>query len=250
LRSLKTAFGKRRREMETVTTPVDGFKLRFISGKDLSNIKPKERESIACLYRDVFNEDWGENWTFESALKEVSESFTPEEGREPLVTLLYAGDEIVGFAWAVKTSKNRIEVARDLPYGIPPYKKTEAKNALCYWLDAVVGKSRVLVFREIGVLKKYRERASAYLTYPIIKDALESGYETLFFWTSPESAAFKLGLGLRWNPFHVLPDSGLALMGGSVCYSASVLEKILSVGRESRLGIKEMLDNIKTYGLS
>ena len=74
--------------------------------------------------------------------------------------------------------------------------------------------------------------------------ALEKGYEVLFYWTSPESAAYKQGLGFGWHPIRFFAERDLIILKGGIKKLIYYLSGIL---KRNRPIIKEMIVNRKKY---
>lgn len=218
-----------------------------IKDKEVEALDTEFLRKIALCYQEVFNESWGEEWTEASALREILKSFKAEEGREFIGTVLLRGEKVVGFSWGVVADVNAISPNRDMPFESPLNEKEDSLRTLAHWLEVSGGGQKVLIFREIGALKSVRGRLAGALAFHLLDSAIQGGAQSLFLWTSPKSAAFKLSLGLFWRPIYFF-ENGCLIMAGKTLYARNLAKKVLSINPiRVWSGYRELKRNIKNF---
>lgn len=230
----------------------NGFKVVTYSGLELSQLSEKEATAIARCYVEVFGQSWGEPWTVESALEEVTKAFWYREERIPVATIIWDGEKAVAFAWGLLTEGKHLIAKRDMPYDLSPEQKEEGLIKARHWLTKVAKVEKVLLYREFGALRQHKGHLAPHLTLEIFLQAREAGYKTLLYWTSVQSRVFDLGIGLKWTPFHfftpVCNGQDLVLMAGNVSYSYYLAHKAVSGDKaQEEAAYKELQNNIDTY---
>src|SRR5690606_22956496 len=83
----------------------EDFSLKTYYGEEVMSISEETFDALAVCYMTVFNESWGESWTHDSAKREIKDSLTWDPNRIPLLSLLYKGNEIIGFCWVLLLDK-------------------------------------------------------------------------------------------------------------------------------------------------
>ena len=81
------------------------FTIKTCFGKELEWLTNEQLLEIANCYKEVFNESWGESWTTESALEEVTDALTWRPHRIPIAAFLYENHKVVGFSWGLLMQK-------------------------------------------------------------------------------------------------------------------------------------------------
>jgi hypothetical protein len=177
------------------------LKTKFYFGAELVDlIKEKNKDlldQIIHCYVSVFNESWSEKWDFESASREIIESFSMDSNRIPLAVFLFDQSKVVGFAWAVITTDDYISAKKDMPFPVSMPEKNDGISVLKFWLN-IWNKKKILIFREMGVLKSYRGGHAISLFYPIIRCANKHGCNYINYWTSSKSPTFTMGLSISF----------------------------------------------------
>ncbi len=224
---------------------------KFYLGDQLNDLLSQKNkgllDQIIQCYIEVFNESWGEKWDYESASNEITSSFKNNKSRIPLAVFLFDKSRVVGFAWAIITDIIHIESEKDMPFNILKGEKNDGVDSLKFWMK-IWGKKSILVFREMGVLKSYRGGHALSLFLPIIKSARENNCDYINYWTSPESATFKLGLSIGFWPIKIFNKNDLILLMGNMNYVFSLLKKYKSRNILSKIEFKGRLrGNIIKY---
>ena len=218
-----------------------------VRGREVEELDSELLKKIARCYREVFNESWGEKWTLGSAEAEILKSFRSENGREFIGTILLQGEEVIGFSWGVLADISCVSAERDFPFHSPLPEKQTALKALLRWLEVSRAGDKVLIFREIGALKSVRGRLAGHLAFHLFRAGLEGGASKMFLWTSPNSAAFRLGLGLLWRPIFFF-ENGCLIMAGGLHYAYSLAKRGLSFNPlRAWLAYRELRRNVKNF---
>ena len=227
-----------------------GLTLKVFKGENLQRLAKSELAAIAHCYAEVFNQSWGEDWTEESALVEIQKSFfidpEREPEREPIAVLLYRGSDVVGFSWANFVQVEHINPERDMPFKLSFEEKVKGSQSSKQWLTGIQRVKRACMIRELGVLMEFRGALAAHLILPIARIAAETGHNGIIYWTSTESRAFHLGVGVGWTPFTLFHDSTLVIMGGRADSASSIMVKGIQSGREPEF-IPEFNENIRRF---
>ena len=224
-----------------------GLRIQTFEGNQVNRLSESQLVQIAHCYMEVFNESWGESWDEVSALREVKNSLQVETGRTPIASLLYRGNKLIGFAWGVLLDKDSLAAERDMPFGLHHREKQKGLRIAQYWLDNIAKQKKLFLWRELGVLKSHRKLMAPFLGISAFKQAMKLGYNTTLFWTNIDSAAFNWGLGVGLTPVHFFIKKNLLLMFGSISYTVSILEKMLSNESSSEKRYYEFFGNINRY---
>lgn len=221
------------------------FQVRFYSGDQLERIPRSIMTSIAQCYADVFNESWGEDWTLESAMKEIRRFIDCDPNYTPVMTLLFREERVVGFSWGFVMDRDSL-TDDSAPFSYSSLKRHESIDVARYWLDQVGNKRLLVSIRELGVLKDFRQNKTPYLTLPIFERAKGLGCNVAFFRTKLSSQAFRWSLGVGFVPLELFKVDGLLLMKGSIKYAMDLLYGSIDKARkrESQCAI---IGNIKRY---
>lgn len=221
------------------------FHVQCHVGSQLERIPRSTLLSLAQCYADVFNESWGEDWTLESALREIMNCIHCDPVYLPIMTILYREERVVGFSWAYLLDVDALTPGTS-PFSNSRVKRQESVDVARYWMDSVSGKSRLVSIRELGVLKEYRQDKTPYLTLPIFEKVSASACNVAFFRTKLSSAAFRWSLGVGFVPLQLFMVDELLLMRGNVRYAMSLLYGSIDPGIKRRTQA-EIIGNIKRY---
>lgn len=224
----------------------EDFALKTYYGEEVLHISEDTFDALAVCYKTVFNESWGESWTDASAKLEIKDSLRWDPDRIPLLSLLYKGEDIIGFCWVLLLGKEALSKERDMPWELSEGEKDSGMAISNYWLDEVVKKDKIMFIKELGALKEHRQKISPFLSIPLFERAMKLGYDVAFLWTNVYSKAFKWGLGVGFSPVHFFITNNLLLMYGSVKGSVDTLKAVVedSFSKKSQYF---MIKNINKY---
>lgn len=224
----------------------EDFALKTYYGEEVLNISEETFDALAVCYKTVFNESWGESWTEASAKSEIKDSLRWDPDRIPLLSLLYKGDDIIGFCWVLLLDRDALSKERDMPWELSEPEKDSGMAISNYWLEEVVKKDKIMFIKELGALKEHRQKISPFLSIPLFERAMKLGYDVAFLWTNVYSKAFKWGLGVGFSPVHFFITNNLLLMYGSVKGSVDTLKSVVeaSFSKQSQYF---MIKNINKY---
>jgi hypothetical protein len=220
------------------------FKVEFYYGAQVAMMDDALLVDLANCYRDVFNESWGENWTTQSALREIKTCLQPDPERTPVVSLLFRHERVIGFCWAFIIDSNSLKHA-NAPFSSSQLKRHESVEVAKYWLNEVGKKTRFITIRELGVIKEYRQDKAPFLCLPIFGKSQDEDCNVVFFRTKITSKAFKWSLGVGFVPLQFFMVDGLLLMQGSIKYAINLLNGLL--GGSKRKSQHMILSNINRY---
>lgn len=223
----------------------EDFSVQCWSGEQLRRIPRSILESLARCYAEVFNESWGENWTQESAMQEISKCIVGQPGYTPVMTMLFKEEDVVGFCWAFIMETDSL-TEDSAPFSSSNIKRHESVSVAKYWLDSVGRKNLLVSIRELGVLKEHRQDKTPYLTIPIFERAKAVGCNVAFFRTKTTSKAFKWSLGVGFVPLQLFMVDDLLLMKGNVKYAMNLLYGSIDESNK-RHSQHEIIGNIKRY---
>jgi hypothetical protein len=223
----------------------DDFTLQYYCGDELERIPRSTLTSLARCYAEVFNESWGEDWTPESALEEITKVVYCDPRYMPVMSLLFKEERVVGFSWGFIMDVASL-TDDSAPFSNSPVKRHESLEVVRYWLDSVSKHKRLVSIRELGVLKEYRQDKTPFLTLPVFEKARSMDCNVAFLRTKITSKAFKWSLGLGLVPLQLFMVDGLLLMKGSVKYACDILNGSIDETRKRRTQV-ELIGNIKRY---
>lgn len=221
------------------------FSVQCWSGEQTRRIPGSILCSLARCYAEVFNESWGEDWTEESAMVEVKKCIETPVGYTPVVTMLFRGEDVVGFCWAFVMETDSL-TDNSTPFSSSSIKRHESVSVARYWLDSVGRKNRLVSIRELGVIKEHRQDKTPFLLLPVLEKAKSMDCNVAFFRTKTTSKAFKWGLGIGFVPLQLFMVDDLLLMKGNVKYAMNVLYGSIDDSRK-RQSQHEIIGNIKRY---
>jgi hypothetical protein len=223
----------------------DDFCVQCHAGSQLHRIPRSTLLSLAQCYADVFNESWGEDWTLDSALREINNCINCDPAYLPIMTILFKEDRVIGFSWAYMLSAEALTPG-SAPFSNSKVKRHESVEVARYWMDTVSRKSRLISIRELGVIKEYRNDKAPYLTLPIFEMASAQDCNVAFFRTKLSSKAFKWSLGVGFVPLQLFLVDELLLMRGNVRYATQLLYGTFD-SKIKRTAQLEIIGNIKRY---
>jgi hypothetical protein len=231
-------------------TPSNILTTKFYFGAELTNLINEEKvilDQIIHCYITVFNESWGEEWNYDAASKEIISSFSSSKHRIPLAVLLFDRSKVVGFAWAVVTEAEFLSPERDMPFHAKQSEKIDGVNSVKFWLNQA-SKSRILIFREMGVLKSYRGGNAMTLFFPIIQRANVLGCDYVNYWTSVKSPTLKMGLSFGFWPIKIFSGNGLILLMGNMKCISGLIKDYKGFNFFKKLRLKRLIDvNLSRY---
>lgn len=222
------------------------YRIEQFHGEELAQLDSATWAQVAECYKTIFNESWGESWTQESAMAEVSRMLDWTGTRIPLAVLLYHESKVIGFSMGQIMDKRDLTLEEDMSSMLSQKKKKEGMAVMKYWLDSVVNKEKFLFFRELGVLREYQVEVSPFLGLPLIEKARKHACDVVFCRVNTKCKAFKWHLGVGFSPIHFFLKNNLLLMLGSAKYAAGVLENMIkqSLDKDSH---KVLMGNINRY---
>lgn len=223
----------------------EDFTVQFYSGDELERIPRSTLLSTARCYAEVFNESWGEDWTLESALEEVTKVINCDPQYVPVMSLLFKDDQVVGFSWGFLMDSESL-TDDSAPFSASTLKRHESVEIARYWLGNVSKHNKFLSIRELGVIKEYRQDKTPYLTIPLFERARSVDCNVAFFRTKISSKAFKWSLGVGFVPLQLFMVDGLLLMKGSVKYAMNLLYGSIDDAAKRKSQV-EIIGNIKRY---
>lgn len=223
----------------------DDHFLQCYAGPQLDRIPRSTLLSLAQCYADVFNESWGEDWTQETALREVMACIHCDPDYLPIMTLLFHEERVIGFSWAYLLDTAALH-QNSSPFSCSGIQRRESVDVARYWMDCVGHKSRLVAIRELGVLKEFRQDKTPYLTLPIFEKVQARDCNVAFFRTKLSSKAFKWSLGVGFVPLQLFMVDELLLMRGNVRYAMSLLYGSID-DKIKRRTQAEIIGNIKRY---
>ncbi len=201
---------------------------RLVTYRDdpLNSIGKLLLDSLVQCYIEVFNESWGDSWTYDSALKEIQASLKKTQYRSPILSLLLCDkDNVVGFAWGICTTVEHIALS-DMPF----YYEPEEQIRLLGLTKDYIGLKPVLVYRECGAKHKYRKDLFTLMTLELCLYGKACGIEKLIFWTSRDSSVRKYFMGLKVDVISESADKKISIYIGSIQYFLNVLGNIRNSG--------------------
>jgi hypothetical protein len=221
------------------------FLVQCFAGSQLQRIPRSTLLSLAQCYADVFNESWGEDWTLDSALREISNCINCDNAYLPIMTILFKEERVIGFSWAYMLDIDALTPGSS-PFSNSKVKRHESVEVARYWMDSVSSKSRLVSIRELGVIKEYRQDKTPYLTLPIFEKASAQDCNVAFFRTKLSSKAFKWSLGVGFVPLQLFMVDELLLMRGNVRYAMELLYGSIDSAIKRKTQV-EIIGNIKLY---
>lgn len=223
----------------------EDFFVQCFAGSQLERIPRSTLLSLAQCYADVFNESWGEDWTLESALREINNCIRCDSHYLPIMTILFKEERVIGFSWAYMLDIDALTPGSS-PFSNSKVKRHESVEVARYWMDCVSSKTRLVSIRELGVIKEYRQDKTPYLTLPIFEKVSAQDCNVAFFRTKLSSKAFKWSLGVGFVPLQLFMVDELLLMRGNVRYAMELLYGSIdsTVKRKTQV---EIIGNIKRY---
>lgn len=221
------------------------FFLQFYTGDQLERLPKSTLISAAKCYAEVFNESWGEDWTLESALNEITSFINCDPRYMPVMSLLFREERVVGFSWGFIMESGAL-TDESAPFSNSPLKRHESIEVVRYWVDAVSKQNRLISIRELGVLKEYRQDKTPYLMLPIFGKAKSVDCNVAFLRTKITSKAFKWSLGMGFVPLQLFMVDGLLLMKGSIKYAIEILNGSIDEAKKRKTQV-ELISNIRRY---
>jgi len=82
------------------------FRINLYVGEQVSQMDDSTLAALADCYARLAREKWYENWTAESAKEELEKYFNADEDRINIITLVFRGEEVIGFCWAFIIAAN------------------------------------------------------------------------------------------------------------------------------------------------
>jgi hypothetical protein len=223
----------------------EDFNVQCYGGSQLDRIPRSTLLSLAQCYADVFNESWGEDWTLESALREINNCINCDPAYLPIMTILFKEERVIGFSWAYLLDTD-VLVPGSSPFSNSKVKRHESVEVARYWMDTVSSKTRLVSIRELGVIKEYRQDKTPFLTLPIFEKVSAQDCNVAFFRTKLSSKAFKWSLGVGFVPLQLFMVDELLLMRGNVRYAMSLLYGSIDAAIKRKTQA-EIIGNIRRY---
>jgi hypothetical protein len=223
----------------------EDFNVQCYAGSQLDRIPRSTLLSLAQCYAEVFNESWGEDWTLESALREINNCINCDPAYLPIMTILFKEERVIGFSWAYLLDTD-VLVPGSSPFSNSKVKRHESVEVARYWMDTVSSKSRLVSIRELGVIKEYRQDKTPFLTLPIFEKVSAQDCNVAFFRTKLSSKAFKWSLGVGFVPLQLFMVDELLLMRGNVRYAMSLLYGSIDAAIKRKTQA-EIIGNIRRY---
>jgi signal transduction histidine kinase len=191
------------------------FRVAVLVGEEVRQMSSGTLDALASCYAQLAREKWYENWSVESAREELEKYFQNDDDRIHLVSMVYKGDEIVGFCWAfIFSAKNPGNLAKH--FSSAKLSNKENLEATRDWIAQVGGKETLISIRELGVLSQYRKIRAPLLCAPVYSRALEFNCKYIFLRTPVNSSSLKWSLGIGFVPVHYFVVNQMLLMLGSL----------------------------------
>ena len=220
------------------------IQIKTYVGKEVDDLSLDTLQSIACCYKEVFNQSWQDGWTNESAFHEVKHSLMVSKYRKPILVLAFLEKQVIGFSWLIMTSSKYVN-NEDMPFSLADKQKKAGVEVIRYWLK-IAKQDKLLIYRELGIKKEYLKNGhymSSKLMMPMAQAAVDNGYGTLFYWTNPSNVTFEHCLGLGWHPIYFYPKEDRLIMKGSASslieFSKGFLDRDEEIFRKMNVDIKK-----------
>ncbi|MCK5211191.1 hypothetical protein KAJ89_00665 [Candidatus Parcubacteria bacterium] len=208
----------------------------------IKKIKQNILLNLAHCYKTIFNNTWKEDWTQKSALVEIKKALTATQERKPILSLMFADEKVVGFAWNIFSAIEGLTVD-DMPYDISKKEKEKGLRKVRQYLKSV-SQQKVLIYRDLGIYPKYqnwgREHIPSKMTVPMTDIALRNEYKILFIWTSLTNPIFQHGMRFGWKLVCYYKKNDLIIMSGKV---KKFQEYLLGILDKNKKLMNEMFDN-------
>lgn len=191
------------------------LRIETLDGVAVANSWEQVRAPLAHLYSSTFNREWNESWTADSAADRLQSTLRQGPGRHPVLTLLWEGDKLAGFATGSVISSPEALDDGDFPayYDLPREQIAEGRRALATQMTTpfFLGNGWVILpeHRQLPVIVE--------CVVSFLERGLELGCETGGGWTSRATPSFYLYAS---GGCHVVYDFGdpaqLCLFMGSI----------------------------------
>lgn len=194
------------------------FRIKLYVGDQVSQMDDSTLAVLADCYARLAREKWYENWTAESAKEELEKYFNADEDRINIISLVFRGEEVVGFCWAF------IIAANDPGNLAAHFSSTKLSNqdnlnATVEWLAQTGGKEKLVCIRDLGVLKQYKKIRAPLLCSPVLARALGFGCKYIFLRTPVNTKSLKWSMGIGFFPVHYFVVNQMLLMLGDLEHS-------------------------------
>ena len=231
------------KQQKTLKNFPNGITVETFCGNVLEQLSEQELINIAICFKDVFNDPdgpWKEAWTLQSAIEEIRKPLTQTDHRNPILTLLKANDKLIGFGIGVLTDLEHL-IEDDMPHSLDSSRKKRGVRNIRESIE-IREQFKILILREIAVIKKYRSLWVPNILYPISKIALENEYDAGYFWTRKKSKIFEYGIGVKWTNIYTFKSIHAVAMYGFVS-DVFYFSKNLSCKNTRKAAFKKLINN-------
>ncbi len=194
------------------------FRINLYVGEQVSQMDDSTLAAMASCYARLAREKWYENWTAESAREELYKYFKADEDRINIISLIFRGEEVIGFCWAfIIAANNPGNLAAH--FSSSKLANKHNLNATVEWLAQAGGKEKLVCIRDLGVLKQYKKIRAPLLCSPVFAKALGFGCKYIFLRTPVSSESLKWSMGIGFVPVHYFVVNQMLLMLGDLEHS-------------------------------
>ncbi len=194
------------------------FCIRLYVGEQVSQIDDSVLDAMAHCYARLAREKWYENWSAESAKEELEKYFKADEDRINILSMVFRGEEVVGFCWAfVISANNPGNLAAH--FSSSKLGNKDNLNAIVEWLAQAGGREKLICIRDLGVLKQYKKIRAPLLCSPVFTRALGFDCKYIFLRTPVSSESLKWSMGIGFVPVHYFVINHMLLMLGDLEHS-------------------------------
>ena len=194
------------------------FRIRLYVGEQVSQIDDSVIVAMAHCYARLAREKWYENWSAESAKEELEKYFKADEDRINIISMVFRGEEVVGFCWAfIISANNPGNLAAH--FSSTKLGNKDNLNATVEWLAQAGGKEKLVCIRDLGVLKQYKKICAPLLCSPVFSRALGFDCKYIFLRTPVSSESLKWSMGIGFVPVHYFVVNQMLLMLGDLEHS-------------------------------
>ena len=220
------------------------FRINLYVGEQVSQMDDSTLAALADCYARLAREKWYENWTAESAKEELEKYFNADEDRINIITLVFRGEEVIGFCWAfIIAANNPGNLAAH--FSSTKLSNQDNLNATVEWLAQTGGKEKLVCIRDLGVLKQYKKIRAPLLWSLVLSRALGFGCKYIFLRTPVNMESLKWSMGIGFVPVHYYVVNQMLLMLGDLEHS--VKEYDLRILDYFALQMAAILDQDKDF---
>jgi len=194
------------------------FRISLYVGEQVNQLDDSILAALATCYAKLAREKWYENWTAESAREELEKYFKADEDRINIISLVFRGEEVIGFCWAfIIAANNPGNLAAH--FSSSKLSNKDNLNATVEWLAQAGGKEKLVCIRDLGVLKQYKKIRAPLLCSPVFARALGFDCKYIFLRIPVSSESLQWIMGIGFVPVHYFVVNQMLLMLGDLEHS-------------------------------